>query len=175
MNAAQWKKLARWRVPLGFATFLAAFVFSTPTPRTFTAGVVVALMGQALRVWAAGHIEKGREVTRSGPYRHLRHPLYVGSLLMGVGFVVASASLWTALLAIAYFTVTYVAAVKSEEATLDARFSGEYSAYREGRATATSAPSTRRFSVDRAFSMNKEWRSLAGLAGAFALMAARTF
>ncbi len=175
MSAVNWVKVARWRVPLGFATFLAAFVFSTPTPRTFAIGIGVALLGQALRVWAAGHIEKGREVTRSGPYKHLRHPLYVGSLLMGAGFVIAAASIWTALLAVAYFTVTYVAAVKSEEATLDARFSGEYSAYREGRATAASAPSTRRFSVDRAFGMNKEWRSLAGLAGAFALMAIRVF
>ncbi len=175
MSGINWIKVARWRVPLGFATFIAAFVLATPTPRTFLIGAVIAVMGQTLRVWAAGHIEKGREVTRSGPYRHLRHPLYVGSLLMGAGFVIASASVWTAVLAVAYFTVTYVAAVRSEEATLDARFAGEYSAYREGRATAASAPSTRRFSVDRAFGMNKEWRSLAGLAGAFALMAMQTF
>lgn len=175
MNAAHWQKLARWRVPLGFATFIAAFVVSSPTPSTYAAGAVLALIGQALRVWAAGHIEKGREVTRSGPYRHIRHPLYVGSLIMGAGFVIASASVWTAVLAVAYFTVTYVAAVRSEEATLDARFAGEYSAYREGRATDASAPATRRFSMDRAFGINKEWRSLTGLAGAFALMAARTF
>lgn len=175
MTASQWKKLARWRVPLGFATFLAAFVLSSPTPTTYGAGVLIALIGQALRVWAAGHIEKSREVTRSGPYRHIRHPLYVGSVLMGTGFVVASASFWTAVLAVAYFTVTYVAAVRSEEATLDEKFAGEYSAYREGRATDASAPSTRRFSLDRAFGMNKEWRSLAGLAAAFVLMAARTF
>lgn len=175
MSAVNWAKLARWRVPLGFATFVAAFVVSSPTPLTYVIGTTLALMGQALRVWAAGHIEKGREVTRSGPYRHLRHPLYMGSLIMGAGFVIASASGWTAALAVAYFTVTYVAAVRSEEVTLDARFAGEYSAYREGRTTDASAPSTRKFSLDRAFGMNKEWRSLAGLAGAFALMAARTF
>jgi steroid 5-alpha reductase family enzyme len=136
-------------------------------------GAAVALVGQLLRVWAAGHIEKGREVTRSGPYRYVRHPLYAGSLLMGAGFVIASASLWTALLAVAYFTVTYVAAVRSEEATLDARFAGEYAAYREGRATAASAPTTRRFSLQRAFGMNKDLRSVAGLAAAFALLAWR--
>lgn len=165
-----WATLARWRVPLGFATFLAAFVLSTPSPMTMSAGAAVAVLGQALRVWAAGHIEKGREVTRSGPYRHMRHPLYTGSLLMGAGFVIASASVWTGLLAVAYFTVTYVAAVRSEEATLDARFAGEYSAYREGRETAASAPAARRFSAGRAFGMNKEWRSLAGLSAAFGLL-----
>lgn len=175
MNATQWKKLARWRVPLGFATFLAAFVLSAPTPATYAAGLLIALAGQALRLWAAGHIEKSREVTRSGPYRHIRHPLYVGSVLMGSGFVVASASAWTAVLAVAYFTVTYVAAVRSEEATLDEKFAGEYSAYREGRATDASAPSTRRFSMDRAFGMNREGRSLTGFVVAFALLALRTY
>ena len=166
-------RLARFRVPLGFATFAAAFWFAGPSPTTFTAGAVIAGLGQALRVWAAGHIEKGREVTRSGPYRHVRHPLYTGSLLMGGGFVIAAASVWTAVLAALYFAVTYVAAVRSEEATLDARFAGEYSAYREGRATPASSPATRRFSVRRAFITNRELRSVAGLVVAFGLLAVR--
>lgn len=161
-----WSQLARWRVPLGFATFAAACVFASPTRTTWLIGVAVAILGQALRVWAAGHIEKGREVTRSGPYRYLRHPLYAGSALMGAGFVIGAASLWTALLAAMYFAVTYLAAVKSEEATLDARFKGEYSAYREGRAT----PVERRFSATRAFGMNREWRSVGGLVAALALL-----
>jgi len=173
MSTVNWVKVARWRVPLGFVTFVAAFVFAAPTPRSIAIGAAVALVGQSLRLWAAGHIEKGREVTRSGPYQYLRHPLYVGSLLMGLGFVIASASIWTALLTLAYFIVTYVAAVRSEEATLDARFAGEYSAYREGRATAASAPAARRFSRDRAFGMNKEWRSLGGLLIGFALLVFR--
>lgn len=161
-----WARVARWRVPLGFAAFAAAFWFAAPTPTTLVVGAAVAALGQALRIWAAGHIEKGREVTRSGPYRHLRHPLYTGSLVMGLGFVIAAAT-WTAgLLAVAYFVVTYVAAVRSEEATLDARFDGEYSAYREGRAPAM----TRRFSGHRAFVTNKELRSVAGLVLAFVLL-----
>lgn len=164
-----WRRLARLRVPLGFITFAAAFWFAVPTPQTLWAGAVVAAVGQWLRIWAAGHIEKGREVTRSGPYRHIRHPLYAGSLLMGAGFVVAAASWVTAGLAVAYFAVTYLAAVRSEEATLDARFDGEYTAYREGRAPQM----TRRFSAHRAFVGNREFRSVAGLAGAFLLLALR--
>lgn len=163
-----WTRVARWRVPLGFATFAAAATLAAPTPTTLAAGAAIAALGQALRVWAAGHIEKGREVTTSGPYKHLRHPLYAGSLTMGAGFVIAAASLWTALLAAIYFTITYVAAVRSEESTLDARFAGQYTAYREGRAPEMQ----RHFSFDRAFGMNKEWRSIAGLLAAFALLVA---
>jgi hypothetical protein len=56
--------------------------------------------------------------------------------------------------------------MRTEEATLDARFQGEYSAYREGRASAVS----RRFSLSRAFGMNREYRALAGLAGVLLLL-----
>jgi len=160
------RKLARLRVPLGFAFFAVAFWLASPTPTTLIAGGAIAVVGQALRVWAAGHIEKGREVTRSGPYRLMRHPLYVGSTILGLGFSVAAWSFGTVMLVMTYFIVTYVAAVRTEEATLDARFSGEYSAYREGRAEETA----RRFSVQRAFGSNREYRSVVGLVGVFALL-----
>ena len=161
-----WTKLARLRVPLGFAAFGACLWLASPTPRSIAIGAAIALIGQALRVWAAGHIEKGREVTQSGPYRLMRHPLYVGSSIMGVGFAVAAASLATAVLVLLYFLVTYVAAVRTEEATLDARFDGAYSAYRAGQAPAV----TRKFSAQRAFGLNKEYRSLAGFVLVFGLL-----
>lgn len=160
------RRLARLRVPLGFAAFVGAFWLASPTTTSLAAGAGIALIGQALRVWAAGHIEKGREVTRSGPYAHMRHPLYVGSAILGLGFAVAAASAGTAVLVLAYFLVTYVAAVRTEEATLDARFKGEYSAYREGRAEDV----PRRFSAQRAFGSNREYRSVVGLVGVFALL-----
>ena len=161
-----WNRLARLRVPLGFAAFVGAFWLASPTPTSLMTGAAIAAAGQALRVWAAGHIEKGREVTRSGPYRLMRHPLYVGSAILGLGFSVAASSFGTVVLVMAYFLVTYVAAVRTEEATLDARFAGEYSAYREGRAEDT----RRRFSAQRAFGSNREYRSVVGLVCVFALL-----
>ena len=50
-------------------------------------GGAIATAGELLRIWAAGHIEKGREITRSGPYGFVRHPLYLGSTGIGLGFV----------------------------------------------------------------------------------------
>jgi len=159
-------QLARWRVPLGFAAFGVAYWLASPTSVSLSAGGGLAVVGLALRVWAAGHIEKGREVTRSGPYRYLRHPLYAGSAIMAAGFGIASASLWTAVLVVAYFATTYLAAVRTEEASLDARFDGEYSAYREGRAPAVD----RRFSAGRAFGTNREYRAAVGLATVLLLL-----
>lgn len=158
-------RVARYRVPLGFAAALASLVLVRPTRWSFLAGLGVAVCGEALRLWAAGHIDKGREITRSGPYRFLRHPLYAGSVLIGAGFSLAAWSPVVAALCVVYLGVTLVAAVRTEEATLDAQFDGAYSAYREGRAE----PVARRFSWTRVMA-NREYRAVAGLVAAFAYL-----
>ena len=61
--------LARLRVPLGFGVGAVALGLAQPTSATVVAGAVIACAGEALRVWAAGHLIKSREVTSSGPYR----------------------------------------------------------------------------------------------------------
>lgn len=153
------RTLARLRVPLGFLCAAIAFWLARPTPRSLVIGLTIAALGEAIRIWASGHIVKGQEVTRSGPYRLVRHPLYLGSSIMGVGFVVASRSAVVAVLVAAYLGITFVAAMRTEEATLDERFGGEYSAYREGRA----ARSDRRFELARVRA-NREYRAVLGLA-----------
>jgi protein-S-isoprenylcysteine O-methyltransferase Ste14 len=159
------RHLARHRVRLGFLAALGAFWLARPTPRSLVAGAAVAVVGQALRVWAAGHLEKGREVTVSGPYRLMRHPLYVGSALMGVGFAIASASLAAALLVAGYLALTVGAAIRSEESHLTEKFGRAYPEYREGR----TADVDRQFSFRRAM-RNREYRSIGGLAVALALL-----
>jgi len=159
------KRLARLRVPLGFACFAVAYVLAQPTRRSMLIGMSIAVAGEAIRLWASGHISKGREVTRSGPYAFVRHPLYLGSAFMGVGFVAASRSVIVAAIVLAYLGLTLLAAIRTEEAVLDARFSGEYSAYRDGRAE----PDRRPFSIARV-AANKEYRGVAGLVLAMVLL-----
>jgi protein-S-isoprenylcysteine O-methyltransferase Ste14 len=154
--------LARRRVAIGFVAAVAALGLARPTWRFWWIGLAVAVPGELLRIWAAGHIEKGREVTNSGPYQFVRHPLYLGSTLLGAGFAVAARSLPVAILTAVYLGMTIAAAVRTEESTLDARFAGGYAAYREGRA----APVARRFSVARVLA-NREYRAVVGVALAF--------
>lgn len=154
------RKLARARVPLGFAFGLVVLWLATPTPVLLEIGLPIALIGEALRVWAAGHLEKSREVTQSGPYRLFRHPLYVGSSLMGVGLAVAAGSLTVTVLVLIYLASTLSAAVRTEEAFLRTRFGDDYDAYKSGRAT---PPATRRrFSLARAL-RNREYRAFIGV------------
>ena len=150
--------LARRRVPLGFVCGTVALLLATPTRRTLLAGGLIALAGEALRVWAAGHLEKGREVTMSGPYRLTRHPLYVGSALIGLGLVVASANWWVTVLILAYLGATLTAAILTEEAHLTEKFGAAYPDYRGGRGS----EGRRHFSIYRAM-RNREYRAAIGV------------
>jgi protein-S-isoprenylcysteine O-methyltransferase Ste14 len=165
-----WTTLARFRVPLGFLSAIAAFALVRPTPASIVLGIAIALPGELLRVWASGHIDKGREITRSGPYRFVRHPLYLGSAILGVGFVAAARSGIVAALVLAYLAITLVAAMRTEEATLDARFQGAYSDYRAGRAE----PVERAFEW-RQVKKNREYRAVSGFVAGFAILTARLF
>jgi protein-S-isoprenylcysteine O-methyltransferase Ste14 len=162
------KMLARLRVPLGFLCGAVALALVRPSWTTWQAGAAVATAGELLRLWAAGHIDKGREITRSGPYRFLRHPLYVGSTLIGLGFALASRNAIVWVLTTIYLTVTLAAAVRTEERTLDERFGGAYSEYRAGRAS----PVDRPFTWARVVA-NREYRAVTGVLIAFSWLLIR--
>ncbi len=158
--------LTRFRVGLGFVLAALVVWLARPTVDLWMAGALLAAVGESLRVWAAGHLEKSREVTRSGPYRYTRHPLYAGSTLIGLGLAVASASPLVAGVIVVYLASTLTAARRSEEAHLREKFGDAYDAYIENRA----APMDRKFSLARALA-NREHHTIAGLVAGFVLLA----
>jgi protein-S-isoprenylcysteine O-methyltransferase Ste14 len=160
------RAVARARVALGFACGVLVFWLANPTPATIAVGLVVAVAGEAIRFWAAGHLNKSREVTRSGPYRLVAHPLYLGSSVIGAGLAIAAGSVVVGVIVAAYLAVTLTAAIRSEEAFLRRTFGGDYEAYRRTGMVDTA----RRFSLDLAVA-NREYRAVAGLLVALLLMA----
>jgi protein-S-isoprenylcysteine O-methyltransferase Ste14 len=164
--------LARLRVALGFVFGLLVLVLAQPTATSLMIGMSIATCGEAIRVWAAGHLRKSREVTVSGPYRWVAHPLYVGSSVMGVGLAIASASVLVAALVALYLVATLTAAIKSEEAFLRRTFGDQYDLYLNGVAAKRrerSAASRRSFSVRQAMA-NREYRAVAGLGAGILLL-----
>jgi len=175
MTATFTRRLARLRVPLGFASAALVLAFARPTWTSLLVGLAVASVGEALRVWAAGHLEKSREVTRSGPYRWLRHPLYVGSSIMSAGLAVACWSVPVAVLIAVYMTATITAAIRTENAFLRATFGAEYEAWLDAsRRNEPGVAVERRFSLPRAL-RNREHRAALGLLLGFALLAAKAW
>jgi protein-S-isoprenylcysteine O-methyltransferase Ste14 len=164
MSLAQ--RIARWRVTIGFVLAAVVLWLAEPTRTSLLWGGAIAALGEMMRLWAAGHVEKSREVTRSGPYRFTRHPLYLGSSLIGMGFAVASASWAVAAIVLGYLATTITAAVRAEEAHLREKFGTEYDAY----AARTAPPMIRAFSLTRALD-NREHHTIAGLVVALLLLA----
>jgi len=164
MKLAQ--RIARWRVTAGFVFAGVVLWLAQPTWGTIAAGGVVAAVGEAVRIWAAGHVEKSREVTRSGPYRFTRHPLYLGSSIIGAGIAIASGSVAVAAIIVVYLATTITAAIRAEEAHLRDKFGAQYDAY----AQRVAPPMVRAFSAARALG-NREHHTIAGLLLALALLA----
>ena len=159
------KFLARWRVFFGFVFAAIALWLATPTSTTLLIGGVISAFGELIRLWAAGHLEKSKEVTRSGPYQFIRHPLYLGSSLIGIGFALAANHILVAVIVLAYLLLTLTAAMRSEEAHLREKFGDAYDAYVEKR----SAPMERRFSYRRAIA-NREHHAIGGLVAALLVL-----
>jgi len=163
--------IARGRVALGFVSGVLVLILAQPTARSLLIGMSIAALGEVLRIWAAGHLHKSREVTASGPYRFVPHPLYVGSSVMGVGLAIACASIPVAVLIALYLVTTLTAAIKSEEAFLRRTFGEQYDLYRSGIAAKRRDPgaSRRRFSLAQAIA-NREYRAVAGFVVALLLL-----
>ncbi len=158
---------SRYRVPAGWLIGLLAVALARPTPLSLLLGLPLAVVGEAIRIWASGHIEKTRRLATGGPYAHSRNPLYVGSLLMALGGAVACASPWVVLAMAAYFLAFYPAVVREEETFLAAKFPAEHSAWasavpRFWPRRSPGGPRASRFEWARV-GANREWRTLAAL------------
>jgi protein-S-isoprenylcysteine O-methyltransferase Ste14 len=123
---SRWQRVARRiRVPLGFAV-AALYVFElwrrAPKMEAVVWSLALAIPGLWLRGYAAGYVKKNQELTTTGPYAHVRNPLYLGSILIAAGFAVALES-WPVGLALALmFAAIYVPVIASEERFLRTTF-----------------------------------------------------
>jgi protein-S-isoprenylcysteine O-methyltransferase Ste14 len=112
----------RIRVPLGFA-FAAVFLWlATPTWYSLAIGACIVVPGLLTRALAAGHVKKNRELTTTGPYGHTRNPLYLGSILIAVGFAIASRNYVIGALLVVMFLAIYLPVIRDEEKFLQSTF-----------------------------------------------------
>src|SRR5262252_2398035 len=92
-----WSRIARRiRVPLGFL-FAAFYLWrARPTWLSLSIGAAVAALGIFLRAVASGHVKKNEELATTGPYAYCRNPLYLGSIIIAIGFAIAARDIWIA-------------------------------------------------------------------------------
>lgn len=120
---AEWSRIARRiRVPLGFAFALLYFWLAYPTWKFLALGAIFIVPGLLVRALASGHVKKNEALATSGPYAYTRNPLYLGSLLIGIGFAIAACSWWIGIALVVMFFAIYVPVIRSEEAFLREKF-----------------------------------------------------
>jgi protein-S-isoprenylcysteine O-methyltransferase Ste14 len=118
-----WFRIARRiRVPLSFAFAIVYFWLARPTGESLLVGCLVASPGLLIRALASGHVQKNEQLATSGPYAYTRNPLYLGSLVLAMGFAVAARSLLIAALMILMFFAIYIPVILGEESFLRERF-----------------------------------------------------
>ncbi len=121
--------LQRLRVPLGFLFAIVFIIFAKPTTLTIAIGGGIALIGLAIRAWASGHIRKASVLAVSGPYAYTRNPLYLGSLILGVGFSVAAGVWWLAIIFSVLFIGIYLPVMRVEIEDIRRIFGDDYDEY----------------------------------------------
>jgi protein-S-isoprenylcysteine O-methyltransferase Ste14 len=123
MRMAEWSRVARRiRVPLGFAFAVLYFWLARPTWRSLALGAILIGPGLLIRALASGHVRKNEALATLGPYAYTRNPLYLGSLLIGIGFAIASRSWWVGIVLVVMFFAIYLPVIRSEEAFLREKF-----------------------------------------------------
>ena len=114
-----WGKTAqKLRVPTGTLIGLIFLLLMHPSRRSLWIGGTIALLGALIRIWAAGHIEKGKVLTQGGPYALTRNPLYLGSFLMALGILLAGQGYWLLPPFGVFFLLFYYPVMKAEEREL---------------------------------------------------------
>lgn len=92
----------------------------------FIAGTILVVIGESIRLWASGHVKKNKMLATDGPYAFVRHPLYVGNILVLLGFSVASMLWWAYVLMAFLLWFYYPPAIAYEDKKLQGIFGEQW-------------------------------------------------
>ena len=176
MSLRKLRLKAVWLIVIPF------FFFSRPTVGLVASGAVLAAVGLWIRGWSAGTIDKDEELTTSGPYAFTRNPLYVGSLVIGIGVSLAGGHWVWPTVFLLFYAGMYGRTMAHEEARLRELFGDRYldyathvpgflpraTPYRTG---ASGGGSGFRWSQ---YTRNREWEASLGALVAFGILLSKS-
>ena len=108
-----WQRKIR-RIPL-FIGALLLVIFAKPQYPGILMGMVLIFLGEGIRIWAAGHLQKNEVLTVTGPYAYVKNPLYIGSILITAGFCILADSIYLLTAAFFMFCFHYIPYKKKVE------------------------------------------------------------
>jgi protein-S-isoprenylcysteine O-methyltransferase Ste14 len=158
---------SRLRVVFGYAVGALVLLLARPSSGSLLVACPFALVGEGLRLWASGHIEKTQRLATGGPYGHTRNPLYLGSAMIALAVAVACASIAVAACVTLYLAAFYPSVVREEADFLRRKFGVEYDLWARDvpmflPRLVPAGPRSTRFDWGRV-RVNREWRTAAAL------------
>ena len=115
-----------------FGLVAVALILANPTPTSIYMGILLALTGECFRLWSAGYGYRSGQHLVQGPYRYVRHPYYLGTILVIGGLSLASRSTVAFGLSIAVLGAIFWVRMRDDEAILEAKLGPDFAPYRSG-------------------------------------------
>jgi protein-S-isoprenylcysteine O-methyltransferase Ste14 len=135
----EWLFRHRTALPLPLAGVILGLRVGETAPSAIlvAAGVAVTAAGELIRLWGVRHIgaisrtrsQRLGPLVASGPFALIRNPLYVGNILIWVGFALSARLAWLAPLIVLLLGAEYHAIVRWEESLLVSRLGDAYRDY----------------------------------------------
>ncbi len=119
-------RLKRWfkfRFAILYPLGVSAVLFAIPDDNSIRRGIGFIIVGLLIRIWANGYAIKLEKLTTSGPYAFVRHPLYLGTMLLVIGFnIILRINYLVAILLIVLIASIYYQTIRKEEKMLSEKF-----------------------------------------------------
>ena len=130
--------LFRLRSLTAIPFILILIYFSQPTLTSALIGAIPLILGECLRLWAVGYaggatrsrtLGAASDLVTTGPYAHVRNPLYLGNLLLSLGVCLIANIYWMIIVLLVGYFVQYLPIIASEEAYLREFCGSAYQSY----------------------------------------------
>ena len=143
--SALFRKFRKPRFAVVYALAVLVIYYAHTTALTFQIGIVVAALGELVRLWANGYVghvkvnrtdaarsapKIGRLIT-AGPYAFVRHPLYLGTLLIAAGTFIIVGNWWLGLISLASLVIIYRRKMAEEETRIQSEWGEAYARYHQ--------------------------------------------
>jgi protein-S-isoprenylcysteine O-methyltransferase Ste14 len=115
----------------GFLLILLYTWTATPQEPWVPVAIVVTTLGAGMRAWAAGTVFKNEILATTGPYSIVRHPLYVGNILIFIGFNLLNNEAWAWLVTVSFLWFFYPPAITYEDSKLEDIFGQQWRDWRK--------------------------------------------
>jgi len=127
-------RLKRWFKLRFFVTYpfgLFVLFYCSPTAESFGLGIWFIAAGLITRLWANGYAIKTHKLTTSGPYSVVRNPLYLGTMLITVGFMIMLNTSYAGFIFVVIMAAVYYRTIRFEERALTEKYGKVYTDYKK--------------------------------------------